>query len=62
MKFTRDREENRQKENELEELKQTINLEKGDTTAIIIAALTTIFPFALLIFSLIMFIVWILFT
>ena len=44
------------------EVKQTIVLEKSDTTALIIAAFTTIFPFVVIIVGLLLAVMWILFT
>ncbi len=62
MKFTRDKEQYNEVDREIEELKRTVNLEENDIKAIIIAALTTIVPFAILIFGLVMLVVWLMFT
>ncbi len=59
-KFRKFNEEQKQKDIELNELLQekTFTLEKNDTLAIIIAALTTIAPMAILFFAVVMGIMW----
>lgn len=61
MKFTRNKEEIREREEELIELKKTVTLEKGDTLALIIAAFTTIFPVFLGVIALFVGVIWLLF-
>lgn len=61
MKFTKDREEIKAREEELIELKRTIELEKGDTLALIIAGFTTLFPMLLAVLAVFVGIVWLLF-
>lgn len=61
MKFTNKKEEIIARETELNELKKTINLEKGDTLALIIAGLTTILPVFLGALALFVGIIWFLF-
>ncbi len=56
-----DRDERQRLDDEFNELKKTVEFEKGDTLALIIAALTTILPFALIVFAIIMGIAWLLF-
>ncbi len=59
-KFRKFKEEQEVKDAELKEYlkNQPINLEKNDTLAIIIAALTTIAPVAILFFAAVMGIMW----
>ncbi len=59
-KFRKFNEEQKQKDEELQELlkEKTISLEKSDTLAIILAALTTIAPVAILFFAVVMGIMW----
>lgn len=62
MKFSRKKEDIKKVEEELIEIKQTINLEKNDTLALIIAAFTTIFPFFIVVVIFVIGVMWIIFT
>ena len=61
MKYTREKEEIIEQEKELIERKRTVEFEKGDTLALIIAAMTTILPMFLGILALFVGIIWLLF-
>ncbi len=63
-KYRKFKEEQIEKDEELRRLteEKPVNLEKNDTLAIIIAALTTILPVAILMFAILMGIMWLIFT
>ena len=61
MKWMRSKEEIRAQEEELIALKRTMEFEKGDTLALIIAAFTTLFPMLLGILAIFVGIIWLLF-
>lgn len=61
MRLARNKEEMKAREEELIELKKTVELEKGDTLALIIAGFTTLFPMLLAILGVFVGIIWLLF-